>query len=402
MRNSHGTTCILTALLLTGMATAAAPAPLPQAQAETARQAWLAATAKAPSPEFLDKFAGVEWTGAVAARDRAQAAMQARDYPQAKARYEEAARLLPQAVAAVIPRDWSVSRRKVTVATPKGPVEKMITYYKNTVGMEFVRIEPGEFVMGVGGTREGAAKLSQRRHGTPISFFCGFPAHKVQITRPFYLGATEVTQRQFRLVLREQPSRFDGDSKPVETIGWASTQKFRRALSGTEGLRYRLPTEAEWEYACRAGTTTPFYTGATITDKQANFTGKGTVPVAGYPPNPWGLYDMTGNVLEWCQDWFHARYYEESPVQDPLRKTIGHDAFDRHSYARRRVLRGGCWFHTAPLLRSGQRHRNGPSGKFYINGFRIVVEVEAMIENRFPDLPPDTDENEFPPPPPAE
>jgi formylglycine-generating enzyme required for sulfatase activity len=403
MRSKQRVVAALAALIFVGMSTtallaAAPPKPPPQVQAEAAQEAWRIATTKAPVPEVLEKLVQDAWAKTKAARDAAKAAMQAKDYPRAEAQYKQAARLLASIVPTIIPEGWTVSTRSVSILTPKGPAKKNISYYMNSTGMEFVRVEAREFVMGSVGTRTEAIARGARGYHTPIDFLDGFPMHKVQITQPFYMGATEVTQAQFKAIMNQNPSRFKGDDRPVDTVGWASCQQFRRALSRRDGVTYRLPTEAEWEYACRAGTTTAFYTGATITAKQATFSARQTTPVASYPANPWGLYDMTGNLLEWCQDWYHCRFYEECPLEDPFRATIGHDRIG-NSYARRRVLRGGCWLHPVHALRSGQRHRNGPSGKFSVNGFRVVATIREVRENVLPDLLPDDLENQFPAPP---
>ncbi len=145
-----------------------------------------------------------------------------------------------------------------------------------------------------------------------------------------------------------------------------------------EGKKYRLPTEAEWEYACRAGTTPPFYTGETIDTSQANYNGrevygngtKGvfrrrTIAVGGFPPNAFGLYDMHGNVWEWCQDWYASNYYSTSPAADPQGPSAGDH----------RVLRGGCWIVHAGSCRSTVRDWNTPVNRLSSNGFRILLDL---------------------------
>lgn len=180
----------------------------------------------------------------------------------------------------------------------------------NSLGMKFVPIPAGEFLMGTPGD-EGEEYQ-----------------HRVRITKPFLLGMHQVTQSQYEHVTGENPSLFEGRDRPVEHVTWKQAARFCELLSSLPdeqqgGRRYRLPTEAEWEYACRAGTTTPFNTGDTLERTQARFASKSltepkkTRRVGSYPPNPWGLFDMHGNVWEWTNDWFDADYYRQSPVDDP-------------------------------------------------------------------------------------
>ncbi len=173
----------------------------------------------------------------------------------------------------------------------------------NSIGMRFQLIPPGEFNMG--------SPRDEEWH-RPDEIL-----HPVTITKPFYMATTEVTQAQWMALMDENPSFCEGDDLPVETVTWEDAAKFCHKLSDKEGVHYRLPTEAEWEYACRAGTITPFYTGETIGTDQANYDGnhtyadgrKGvfrerTTKVGRFPPNAWGLCDMHGNVWEWCADWY--------------------------------------------------------------------------------------------------
>lgn len=180
----------------------------------------------------------------------------------------------------------------------------------NSLGMKFVPVPAGEFLMGTPGD---AGEEYQ---------------HPVRITKPFLLGMHQVTQSQYERVTGENPSLFEGRDRPVEHVSWKQAARFCELLSSLPdelqaGRRYRLPTEAEWEYACRAGTTTLFNTGDTLGQHQARFASKSltepkkTRRVGSYPPNPWGLFDMHGNVWEWTNDWFSSEYYRESPAEDP-------------------------------------------------------------------------------------
>lgn len=270
--------------------------------------------------------------------------------------------------------------------------------------MKFALIEPGEFVMGT-------------RPGQPFAR-PNESAHTVSITRPFLIGAYEVTQAEYGRVMKANPSAFspDGAGKakvagkdtaafPVDGVSWFDAVEFCNKLSAADGFEpcytltnvqrkgasiekadiafalrngYHLPTEAEWEFACRAGTTTPFHCGAGCTNQQANLryvSGGGygggpttthelgrTAKVGSYAPNPWGLYDMHGNVAEWCWDWYDANYYANSPPADPPGPASGIQ----------RVLRGGNWMLSYENCRSATRFWNTPDEvKDYI-GFRVA------------------------------
>ncbi len=237
----------------------------------------------------------------------------------------------------------------------------------NSIGMHLVLISRGEFMMG-------SPESEARRN------FDEGPQHRVRITKPFYIGTTEVSQAQWKAVMAENPSEFEGDDLPVEHVSWKDAQEFVKRLSEREGRTYRLPTEAEWEYAARAGTVTPFYSGATISTEQANYDGdyvygpgrKGvyrrkTVPVASLPANPWGLHETTGNVHEWCSDWYNAWYYERSPSEDPT-------GADQTSSVTPKILRGGSFEDPPWVCRSAARHRDYPGYGDDFYGLRVVLE----------------------------
>lgn len=159
--------------------------------------------------------------------------------------------------------------------------------------------------------------------------------HRVRITQPFLIGMHQVTQSQYEQIVGMHQSWFRGPDLPVEHVKWNHAMLFCEMLSAVPeekaaGRCYRLPTEAEWEYACRAGTSTRFNTGDTLTMHQARFRWGGnlsepgpTEPVGSYQPNPWGLFDMHGNVWEWTSDWFSANFFRESPVDDPQGPATG-------------------------------------------------------------------------------
>ncbi|MES2952368.1 MAG: formylglycine-generating enzyme family protein [Pseudomonadota bacterium] len=199
--------------------------------------------------------------------------------------------------------------------------------------IEFVKIPAGEFMMGRGSNH-----------------------YPVEISQSFHLGKYLVTQAQWMAIMDSNPSLFDGDDLPVECVSWLAVQKFIVRLNAKTGLAYRLPTEAQWEYACRAGTMTPYYTGMDITGDQANFdSGVGsTTPVGSYPPNPWGLYDMAGNVWEWT-DSIRSSGFNGAELQGSRWNDISSE----------RVVRGGSWFHVAdPNLLSGCRDCFSPDFGF--------------------------------------
>ncbi|MFM6429960.1 MAG: formylglycine-generating enzyme family protein [Dolichospermum sp.] len=239
--------------------------------------------------------------------------------------------------------------------------------------LEMINIPGGTFMMGSPEGERGSRREEK-------------PEHQVTIS-PFSMGKYPITQAQWRVIaalekvnidLKSDPSYFKGDDLPVECVSWSHAQEFCARLSRIENKVYRLPTEAEWEYACRAETTTPFHFGETITTELANYDGnytygdglKGvdcqqTINVGSFPPNAFGLYDMHGNVWEWCQDTWHENY-----INAP------EDGSDWISQGNsKRVLRGGSWYNIPGNCRSASRNYNiagfGNNG----NGFRVVCDV---------------------------
>ena len=231
--------------------------------------------------------------------------------------------------------------------------------YKN-VRQCFRWIKPGKFMMGSPGNEP---ERDEDEH-----------LHEVKITQGFWLADTACTQALWQAVMGENPSGFKGAHRPVEMVSWNDCHAFIEKINGLKpGLRLRLPTEAEWEYACRAGTRTPFWFGDNITPEQVNYDGdfpyaggeKGedrgeTVEVKSLPCNDWGLYQMHGNVWEWCSDWYGD--YPTGIVIDPIGPSNG-------AY---RVLRGGCWIYFGWFVRSACRGRGVPSFRSSITGFRLA------------------------------
>jgi formylglycine-generating enzyme required for sulfatase activity len=221
---------------------------------------------------------------------------------------------------------------------------------RNRLGMELAYAPAGSFMMG----SENGGRDEQ-------------PAHQVTFSQGFYIGKFEVTQQQWQAVMGTNPSHFKGESLPVEQVSWDDAQAFIRRLNEqNDGYIYRLPSESEWEYACRAGTTADY---AGELDSMAWFgderAGRQTHPVGQKRPNAWGLYDMHGNVWEWCEDLYHEGY-QGAPVDGSAWLTGGEQ--------KRRALRGGSWLLIDPqLLRCAHRSRLAPDHRNKEIGFRVVA-----------------------------
>ncbi len=266
------------------------------------------------------------------------------------------------------------------IVQPSASLPKQIT---NALGMKFVLVPAGTFVMGSPPDEAGRSADEG-------------PQHEVTLTRPFYLALYPVTQAQYQRVMRSNPSHFcrSGRGKevcqdiypqtlPVERVTWGNAVVFCRKLSEwpeeqRHGRKYRLPTEAEWEYAGRGDSLQPFHLGLSLSSTLANFDGnypyggaprgpflKRTSPVGSYPPSPLGLYDLHGNVWEWCADWYGEHYYAESPAEDPAGPATGD----------RRVVRGGCWSSPGNNCRTAYRGKLEPGDHVYRVGFRVLLET---------------------------
>jgi formylglycine-generating enzyme len=287
--------------------------------------------------------------------------------------------------------------------------------------MKLVLIPAGEFMMGSGESAQDMVAFFNATYGTdlkPESFKDEHPQHRVRITRAFYLGACHVTCGQFRRFVEDsgykteaengahpgafgwnaQEKQFEfseryswrrlgfqqTDEHPVVNVSWNDAKAFCRWLSAKEGKTYRLPTEAEWEYACRAGTTTRYSSGddpetladvANVADAAAKAqfpdwkhtlrASDGyafTSPVGQFRPNAFGLYDMHGNARQWCADWYGEEYYAVSPTDDPKGPDSGKD----------RVLRGGSWDYRPYVARSAFRYWVTPAYRPNFTGFRVA------------------------------
>jgi formylglycine-generating enzyme required for sulfatase activity len=255
----------------------------------------------------------------------------------------------------------------------KGPAP--LPRLTNSLGMEFVQVPAGKFLMGSPANEKGREDDEEQ--------------HEVEITRPFYLATTEVTQEQYEKVMGVNPSVLPPAAGtagrggyPVENVSWDEAREFCERLSELPeekkaARRYRLPTEAEWEYACRAGSSTAFAFGNTLRPEQANIRSRDLVgdasrdphpqQVKSHDPNDWGLYALHGGVREWCSDWYDKDYYKKSPGQDPAGPERGEF----------RVARGGSWADDALGCRSARRLGLAPGIRLGM-GFRVVlVQVEG-------------------------
>ena len=301
----------------------------------------------------------------------AQVAQQAGDYAEAVesvtrylttagrdgAHYREALELLDRAEAEVEEERqaaaWRAAARRAAARRAAARREEEIRRVLNE--MEFVLIEPGTFEMGSPETEAGR-------------FDDEGPVHTVTLSQPFYLGKYEVTQEQWQAVMGNNPSDFSGcgSNCPVENVSWEDAQEFIVRLNRNEGVNmYRLPTEAEWEYAARAGTQTAYHFGDDADQLGAyawynENSDRETHPVGQKQPNGWGLYDMLGNVWEWTAGWYGP--YSAGSVTDPRGPSTG----------ARRVARGGSWSYYARYCRAANRSRDSPGFRNISLGFRLA------------------------------
>ena len=273
---------------------------------------------------------------------------------------------------------------KIVIKEAQGTAQHYIEDLGNGIELEMVLIPQGAFTMGAPEDEEGSEDNER-------------PQHQVTVPR-FFMGRYQVTQAQWRVVasfekvnrdLISEPSHFKGDDLPVEQISWYDAVEFCVRLSKYTNRNYRLPREAEWEYACRAGTTTPFHFGETIATDLANYNGtddqdgkwsgsygrgpngiyrEQTTPVGSFDAgNNFGLSDMHGNVWEWCVDDWHSNY-QGAP-------TDGSAWLESDNNSRFRILRGGSWLYNSILCRSANRLFNSPDLSDRTFGLRVVCDV---------------------------
>lgn len=248
----------------------------------------------------------------------------------------------------------------------------LLGQFKAVAGRDtLLRVKPGlemSFVMVPAGSfRMGSAPAEPNRDTDEG------PVHKVTISKPFYLAKYEVTQAAWMAVMDSNLATFQllpqAAKRAMESVSWNDCQVFIDRLNNLGKGRFRLPTEAEWEYACRAGSSTPYFWGDTMqSNGTSDYTwansksGTAPQPVGGKQPNAWGLYDMSGNVWEWCQDWYGP--YPGKPQRDPKGPEKG----------TQKVFRGGSWYDFYLSHRSANRHRHEPQGRYPAIGFRLVWE----------------------------
>ena len=262
----------------------------------------------------------------------------------------------------------------------------------NSIGMKLHRIPAGTFKMGSPRTEPGRTRKEFQ--------------HEITLSRPFHIGVYEVTQAEYVTVMSDAANfrnraAFNGDrggspQHPMENVEWKNAVEFCNRLSDRPAekraaRKYRLPTEAEWEYACRAGSTTPFHFGDSLASSLANFNGnypygkvkpgvyrRKTAKVGSYQANAFGLYDMHGNVAEWCSDFYDPEYYEDSPEKNPLGPPVGVVETTYGDFFR--VVRGGCWVDDARACRSAYRYRAMPGTQYRLIGFRVACIVAENIK----------------------
>ena len=269
---------------------------------------------------------------------------------------------------------------------PQGTIiqrqSRTATYFRENLGsgfyLDMVYVAGGKFLMGAA-PQETKTDWSQGREE---------PQHIVTVP-PFWIGKYAVTQEQWQIVMRNNPSWFKGAKRPVENVSWLMGQEFCAKLAAQTGKPYQLPSEAQWEYACRAGTTTPFCYGATLTPELANYDGshqyaqepqrlyrRETVEVGKFLPNAFGLYEMHGNVWEWCQDQWHD-HYQNAPADGTAWEGDGETSGGR-------VIRGGSW-HSHPIYcRSANRYHFTPDFVISYLGLRLVCPASEPLRPASP------------------
>ncbi len=268
--------------------------------------------------------------------------------------------------------DGEAFLKSFLVGLGAGKDESLPPTFTNTLGMEFVLVPAGSFVMGTAApTDDPSTERNEHEDFMDSANRDELPLHKVSISRPFYIGKYEVTQEEWSRVMGDNPSHFKEATpranslrNPVENVSWQDVQKFIERLNSQDTTStYRLPTEPEWEYACRAGTTGDF-AGRTLRAVAWYDIGSShrTHPVGTAHPNAWELYDMHGNVWEWCQNWYDKNYYPNSPETDPQGPPSG----------TRKVIRGGGIYDSAEQCRSAYRGSGLPDDRNSTVGFRLL------------------------------
>jgi formylglycine-generating enzyme required for sulfatase activity len=238
---------------------------------------------------------------------------------------------------------------KIIVKKSQGLANRFFQNLDSGIALQMVSIPGGTFLMGAPNLEEGSSDYQR-------------PQHRVSVPS-FYMAKYPVTQAQYEVIMGDRPSYFQGGDRPVDTVSWHDAVAFCQKLSQRTQRHYRLPSEAEWEYACRAGTNTPFYFGDTIDPVVVNYRGEETTVVGIFPANSYGLYDLHGNILEWCADKYHGNYIgaptDGSPWLDDSNGTY--------------VLRGGSWYSKSSYCRSAFRTYYTPDRRLPYFGFRVCL-----------------------------
>lgn len=252
----------------------------------------------------------------------------------------------------------ATAQKTVAGGKAHGSLKEIAVDLGGKVMLEMVLIPAGEFLMG-------APESDKDSSGGAD------PRHRVRITKPFYLGKYEVTQEQWQAVMASNPSSFVGPKNPVDQVSWEDCRQFLDSLNAKFGAgrgKFQLPSEAQWEYACRAGNSTRYCFG----DDESGLSeyawygersGGHTHPVGEKKANAWGLHDMHGNVWEWCADWYDRAYYANAAEEDPTGPPKG----------TRRVRRGGCWYGPARYCRSAHRYYQDPGHRDDLLGLRVCL-----------------------------
>lgn len=225
--------------------------------------------------------------------------------------------------------------------------------FSNQWGMQFVYVRGGQFTMG--------SSLNEKLRGKDEV------QHSVTISKGFYMGIYEVSQKEWQTIMND--SKLGSNAELPVTVNWKDANKFCQKISQASGMKYRLPTEAEWEYACRAGTQTAYSTGEYLNQQYASINQNQATKRQSTKANPWGLYDMHGNVWEWCQDW--SWFYEKDAQTDPKGPS---EAKAREDEIDMKILRGGSWKDSADNARSANRWENATSYRVPYIGFRVILE----------------------------
>lgn len=292
------------------------------------------------------------------AKAKAEARAKAEAEARAKAEAEARAKAAEQKAADAEARAKAEAEARAKAEAEERKIKEEPTktiYLDNGVSLTMIGVAPGSFMM-----------------GSENGYSDEKPVHRVTLTQAYYLGETEVTQAQWRAVTRNNPSHFQGDRRPVECV-WNDAMAFCRKLNNQgkapKGWKFTLPTEAQWEFAARGGNKSKGYeySGSNDINKVAWYSGNSWREkhhdVGTKDPNELGLYDMSGNVDEWCLDWYGKRSYSSSAVTDPQGPQGG-------LY---RVLRGGCWPSLAQNCRSAYRSHGSPGNRYIIHGFRLAL-----------------------------